>query len=150
MCESAIETGTDINDNSHKALIHLLNICIGLVSAGVKGQSDADANADADADATAGHFFQSTGSSRLPGAYPAGDLCANIAQICWSRFTIGACQRLNARTQPSPFRVLVSICPASQPASCIPASYLLSLIKSTPLPERERKWVTVRVRRFLH
>lgn len=63
MCESDRETGTDINDNSHKALIHILNICIGLVSAGVKGQSDADA--DADANATAGHFFQSTGSSRL-------------------------------------------------------------------------------------
>lgn len=107
MCESDRETGTDINDNSHKALIHILNICIGLVSAGVKGQSDADA--DADANATAGHFFQSTGS-------PAGHLCANIAQICWSRFTIGACQRLNARTQPSPVRG-IGICMSSLPAS---------------------------------
>lgn len=107
MCESDRETGTDINDNSHKALIHILNICIGLVSAGVKGQSDVDA--DADANATAGHFFQSTGS-------PAGHLCANIAQICWSRFTIGACQRLNARTQPSPVRG-IGICMSSLPAS---------------------------------
>lgn len=63
--------GTDINDNSHKALIHLLNICIGLVSAGVKGQSDADAVAVAVANVAAGHFFQSTGSQRhlpLPAA----------------------------------------------------------------------------------
>lgn len=111
MCESDRATGTDINDNSHKALIHLLNICIGLVSAGVKGQSDADADADANVDATAGHFFQSTGS-------PAGHLCANIAQICWSRFTIGACQRLNARTQPSPSPVQgIGICMSSLPAS---------------------------------
>lgn len=130
MCESDRATVTDINDNSHKALIHLLNICIGLVSAGVKGQSDADAAANVDA--TAGHFFQSTGS-------PAGHLCANIAQICWSRFTIGACQRLNARTQPSPSPVQgIGICMSSQPAVSR-HSICTALLKVHPFQrERER------------